>query len=67
MAIIATGRTAADQTAALETPQVMAAFRQALQQANEEDSATVGFRNGSVDGTGNDITVVHFDGATPSA
>lgn len=47
---------------------IMAAFRQALQQANEaEGPATFGFRNSSVDSTGNesaetgyDITVTRF-------
>lgn len=74
MAIIATEPSAASLTAALETPQVMAAFREALRQATETGSATVGFRNGSVDETGTegietgyDITVERFGGATPSA
>lgn len=48
---------------------VMAAFTQALQQANETGTATVGFRNGSVDETsgqstetGYDITVTRVNG-----
>lgn len=71
MAVIATEPVTASQTAAFETPQVMAAFRQALQQANEQAGpATVGFRNGDADSaieTGYDITVVKFDGASPAA
>lgn len=57
-----------------EAEQVMDAVAQALQQANETGSATVGFRNGSVDQTGNesietgyDITVVKFGGVSPAA
>lgn len=53
---------------------IMAAFRQALQQANEEEApATVGFRNGTTDETGlatetgYDITVAHFNGTSPAA
>lgn len=53
---------------------VMAAFTQALQEANETGTATVGFRNGSVDETsgqtietGYDITVVRVGGVRPAA
>lgn len=52
---------------------VIASFTEALQQANEEGSATVGFRNGSTDETsgrtietGYDITVVRIDGVDTS-
>ncbi|HMG61312.1 MAG TPA: hypothetical protein VK599_00025 [Streptosporangiaceae bacterium] len=57
MTIIATESTTAD----LEARQVMAAFRQALQQANETGSATVGFRNSSVDATGNESAETGYD------
>lgn len=53
---------------------VMAAFTQALQEADEKGFATVGFCNGSVDETsgqstetGYDITVVRVDEVRPAA
>lgn len=53
---------------------IMAAFTEALQQANERGSATVGFRNGSTDEasgrtieTGYDITVVCIGSVHPGA
>jgi hypothetical protein len=52
---------------------VIAAFTQALQQANRDGTATVGFRNGSTDEasgrtveTGYDITVTRFGGVSPA-
>lgn len=52
---------------------IMATFTEALQQANETGSATVGFRNGTTDEasgqsieTGYDITVVRVGGIDPT-
>lgn len=59
---------------ALGAEPIMAAFTEALQKANENGSATVGFRNGSTDEatgrtteTGYDITVVQVGALLPAA